>query len=354
LKLNDVIRGCIALKLDGRDTDGAIKVFGGNFLSEQKPVLPIEVRDKETLLWMMHGADHVHFYIASGTLHLNALYKPADRFPAARIYYLKTENMLVFARVVEFLEQNGITLKPVRDKVFSELIDDRGYPQRFSTWRQELDSETRPFDGLYQGRRKNTAVDGAIWISSSGKCLICGTETNRVSMSTIQGGSGLLIGLQLCSIHEAEAQEQSTLMNYVAQQLGGMMMFENYQEVSASGVLALACDALETELDCTVEKVLDQTITARRRSGVAVIVRYVSPMNYAYNVQAPDGTNMSRVDSANHHDVPFGPDHLHRDLSKSKKRVVESSFTYGNVGVDVKLIRKMLMDAEAKLMISDQ
>ena len=151
-------------------------------------------------------------------------------------------------------------------------------------------------------------------------------------------------------MHEAEAQEQSTLLNYVAKHLGGMVMFDNFQQVSASEALELACEVLKTELDCTVEKVQDQAITARRPSGVAVIVRYVSPMNYAYNVQAPDGTKLSRVDSANHHKVPYGPDHLHPDL-KSKK-IVESSFTYGNVGMDVKLIRKMILDAESKLIVS--
>ncbi|GFZ63005.1 hypothetical protein PSE10C_26020 [Pseudomonas amygdali pv. eriobotryae] len=50
LKLNVVIKDCVALKLDGRATDGAIQIFGGNFPSEQSSVLPIEVREKETLL----------------------------------------------------------------------------------------------------------------------------------------------------------------------------------------------------------------------------------------------------------------------------------------------------------------
>ena len=131
-----------------------------------------------------------------------------------------------------------------------------------------------------------------------------------------------------------------------------MVMFDNFQKVSANEALELACEALKRELDCTIEKVQDQTITARRPSGVAVIVRYVSPMNYAYNVQAPDGTKLSRVDSADHHNVPYGPDHLHPDLRKSKKKIVESSFTYGNVGMDVKMIRKMILDAETKLIES--
>ncbi|EAA3799279.1 hypothetical protein DOQ73_23795 [Salmonella enterica subsp. enterica] len=73
LKLNGVIKDCITLKLDGCTTDGAIQVFGGNFLSEQKPVLPIEVRDREMLLWMMQGANGIHIYVASGVCYFNAL-----------------------------------------------------------------------------------------------------------------------------------------------------------------------------------------------------------------------------------------------------------------------------------------
>lgn len=354
MKLNDIITDCITLKLDGRATDGAIQVFGGNFLSKQKPVLPIEVRNKEALLWMMLGADDVHIYVASGVFHFNALYKVVDSFPAARIYYLKTENLLEVGGVGAFLERNGLTLKPINDASFSRLIDDRDYSKRFSIWRHERDSEARSFEGLFNGRRKNTSVDGAIWLSSNGKCLVCGVETDRVSTTTVQGGSGLLIGLQLCSAHEAEAQEQTTLLNYIAKHLGGMVMFDNFQQVSVSEALELACEALITELDCTIEKVLKQAITARRPSGVALIVRYVSPMNYAYNVEAPDGTKLARVDSANHHKVPYGPDHLHPDLRKSKKKIVESSFTYGSVGMDVKLIRKMILDAETKLMGSSE
>jgi hypothetical protein len=354
LKLNDVITDCIALQLDGRATDGAIQVFGGNFLSEHKPILPIEVRDKETLLWMMQGADNAHIYIAAGFFHFNALYKSDGRFPAARIYYLKTENLLNVGSLGIFLEKGGLNLKPLNNAGFSTLIDDRDYLQRFNAWRHKRDSDAQSFEGLVEGRLKNTAVDGAIWLSSSGACLVCGTRTDRVSTSTIQGESGLLIGLQLCSIHEAEAREQSTLMNYVAKHLGGMVMFDNFQQVSASEAMEMACDALKSELGCYIEKVQDNTITARRPSGVVVIVRYVSSMNYAYNVQAPNGTPLSRVDSANHHNVSYGPDHLHPDLRKSKKNFVESSFTYGNVGMDVKLIRQMILDAEAKVMKSSE
>lgn len=347
-----MIRDCIALNLNGRATDIAVKSFGGNFLTAQKPVLSIQIRDKETLLWMTQGADSVHVYPASGAFHINAVYRPTDNFPAARIYFLKTDNKIVLDSIRIFFAKNGVALDLVNDREFSNAIHDHGYPERFDGWSHARDHEMRSFKGLFEGRRKNTAVDGAIWLSSNGKCLVCGAETNRVSTSTIRGASGLLIGLQLCTAHEAEAIQQSTLMNYVAKELAGMAMFDNYQTASANDALFLACQVLTMELDCTIEKVQKNTVTAKRPSGVTIIVRCVSPMNYAYNVQAPDGTKLSRVDSANHHNVPYGPDHIHPDLSESMEKTVESSFTYGNLGMDVKLITKMVLDAEARLDIS--
>lgn len=102
MKLNDVIKDCITLKLDGSATDGAIQVLGGNFLSEQKPVLPIEVRDKETLLWMMQGADDVHIYVASGVLHINALYKPAEMSHEGILARRTTD---LGAKLIDFLSE---------------------------------------------------------------------------------------------------------------------------------------------------------------------------------------------------------------------------------------------------------
>ncbi|OLF54484.1 DUF6516 family protein [Pseudomonas chlororaphis] len=348
MKLNDVIKDCIRLKLNGFATDTAIQSFGGNLLEEKRPALAIEVSTKEILLWMMQEATNVHIYISAGVFYMNALYESNERFPAARIYFMKTENLLLVGKIGVYIEQHGIKLSPVNDADFSILIDDAGYAQRYEAWRERWNTDARSFDGLLGGRRENTAIDQGIWLSSDGRCLVCGVKTDRMATSTVWGESGMMVGFQLCLTHEAESQKQSTLLDYLAKHLGGTVMFSNTRPRTAEEALEQTCETLKLKLECTITKVEDRTVTARRPSGITVVVRQHSPSNYAYNILSPEGRQLSRVDSANHHKVPYGPDHVHSDLSKSKKNIVEASFTYGDVGLDVKLLLKLIQEAESK------
>jgi hypothetical protein len=349
LKLNDVIKDCIQLNLKGFATDAAIQSFGGNFIEEKRPVLAIEVQTKEILLRMMQEARSAHIYISAGIFYMNALYSFNDHFPAARIYFMKTENLLLVGKIGVYIEKHGIKLSPVNDASFSKLIDDAGYVKRYEVWRDRWNTDARSFDGLLGGRRENTAIEQGIWLSSDGRCLVCGVKTDRMATSTVWGESGMMVGLQLCLIHEAESKKQSTLLDYLAKHLGGTVMFSNTRPRTSEEALEQACEILKEKLECTVIKVEDQTVTARRASGVTVIVRQHSPSNYAYNILSPEGRQLSRVDSANHHKVPYGPDHVHPDLSRSNKNIVKASFTYGEVGLDVKLLLKLIQKAESKL-----
>lgn len=349
MKLSDVITDCVNLKLSGSATDAVIQCVGGNILQEERPVLAIEVSSKEILLWMMQGATNVHIYISAGIFHINSLYEPTERFPAARIYFLKSEDLFWVGHIGTYIEQYGIKLAPINDDAFSKLIDDVGYAQRYSAWHEKRKADSSLFDGLLGGRRQNTAVDQGIWLSSGGRCLVCGVKTDRMATSTVWGKSGMMIGMQLCLTHETESQKQSTLLNYLTKHLGGTIMFSNMRLQTTEENLEQTCEALRINLECTIVKVEEKTITARRDSGITVIIRQHSPSNYAYNILSPEGRQLSRVDSANHHKVSYGPDHLHSDLRKSTKNVVEASFTYGDVGLDVKLLLKLIQEAEDQL-----
>lgn len=349
LRLSDLITDCINLKLSGSATDAVVQCFGGNILQIKQPVLAIEVSSKETLLWMMQGATNIHIYISADVFYINALYEPTDRFPAARIYFMKSEDLFWVSHIGTYIEQHGINLTPINDDGFSKLIDDVGYAQRYEAWYEKKKADASLFDGLLEGRLKNTAIDQGIWLSSGGRCLVCGVKTDRMATSTVWGKSGMMIGMQLCLTHEAESQKQSTILNYLTKHLGGRVMFSNIRPRTTEEYLEQTCEALKVNLDCIIVKVEDKTVTARRHSGITVIVRQDSPSNYAYNILSPEGKQLSRVDSANHHKVSYGPDHLHSDLRKSTKNVVEASFTYGEVGLDVKLLLKLIQEAEGKL-----
>jgi hypothetical protein len=87
--------------------------------------------------------------------------------------------------------------------------------------------------------------------------------------------------------------------------------------------------------------VTERIVTAVRPSGFKIIVRLQNGGEYAYIVQNAAGGEIARVDSAAHHDVPFGPAHLHRSPTEEKKDVVPS-FTYGFPQMDAKIIRRIL------------
>lgn len=349
MKLSDVINDCMHLELNGVSTDSAIQCFGGNLLEENKPILAVEVSDKEILLWMMQEADHAHIFISGDVIRLNAMYEANERFPAARIYYIQTEDLLVLAQLGVFIEKHGIKLRPVNDLGLAKLVDNTGYAQRYEQWLKRWKADANHFDGLLEGRLKNTAVEQGIWLSSDGRCLICGEKTDRMATSTVWGKSGLMIGMQLCETHETESQNQLTLLNYISKQLSGAVMFSNMRPRTREESLQQTCETLSSDLDCTIVKVEGDTVTARRKSGITIVARQVSPSNYAYNVLSPEGRQLSRIDSADHHKVPYGPDHVHSDLRKSKKKIVHSSYTYGDVALDNKLLLELVEEAERKL-----
>ncbi|MDH8302692.1 hypothetical protein QIG65_26580, partial [Klebsiella pneumoniae] len=130
-----------------------------------------------------------------------------------------------------------IKLTPVDDASFSKLIDDTGYVQRYKSWCEKRKADSRLFDGLLGGRFKNTAVDQAIWLSSDGKCLVCGEKADRMATSTVWGKSGMMIGMQLCLTHEEESQKQSILLNYLSNHLGGIVMFSNMRPLTTEEML---------------------------------------------------------------------------------------------------------------------
>ncbi|OWQ90345.1 hypothetical protein CDN99_13340 [Roseateles aquatilis] len=340
---------CFEHRLDGRDTDRCVKSIAPNLLDPERPVIPIPMQTREELLHMMKTADAAHILIDGGIFHFNALFTDVATCPAARVYYMRTPDLMAVARLGVFMKDHGVDLKPVRGEDFAALIQQAQYPERHRRWLDRWTSNQRPFKGLLDGRTKNTVVDQGIWLSSNGGCLVCGQPTDRMATSSFIGGNGVMLGLQLCADHEAEAKASPSLMHYVAQsaKVPPPAFAENVEELTAQEIVALSCVAIRDQLDCAIEKVDGTTITAVRPSGFRLILRQDSPMHYAYNIQDRDGKPLSRIDSADHHAVDYGPDHVHRDLSRKKKNEVESSFTYGFAVADLTAIRSLVEHAEA-------
>lgn len=350
MRISEIIQVCFAHGLDGRDTDICVRSMAINVLKPEVPVVSIGMANQRDLLRMMKTADSTHIYIAGGVFHVNALYHFTDNFPAPRIYYMKTQDMMALAAIGVYLEKQGVSLPPMNDERFSKLIDDQRYPDRYRQWHTRWEANSKVFKGLLDGRIDNTAVEQGIWLSSNGRCMFCESKTDRMSTATIIGEQGLMIGFQLCEQHEAEAKDHITLFNFLSEKMGVPAPFFAHAKVVIHGqeAIDLTCEVLRNALGCVIEKIDKQTITAVRPSGFRLIIRQNALHDYAYNIQSPHKKPVSRIDSADHHAVAYGPDHVHRDLSKSKKNQVEPSFTYGFAVADIKAIKKLLEDAEAQ------
>lgn len=81
-------------------------------------------------------------------------------------------------------------------------------------------------------------------------------------------------------------------------------MFSNIRPQTTEEMLEQICEILRVNFKCTIVKVKGETVTARRQSGITVVIRHQSPSNYAYIILVSDGKQLSRVNAADHHKVP--------------------------------------------------
>lgn len=103
----------------------------------------------------------------------------------------------------------------------------------------------------------------------------------------------MMIGMQLCLTHEEESQKQSILLNYLSNHLGGKVMFSNMRPLTTEEMLEQTCEILKVNFNCTIMKVVGETVTARRPSGITVVIRHQSPSNYAYIIMTSEGKQLS-------------------------------------------------------------
>jgi hypothetical protein len=349
VSIKQLMQLCAEHQLDGRQTDSCCRAVAVNVLAPDVPVCAFAMESAQELLWMMRSSDSSHMYIEGGVCHFNAVYFVTDNFPATRVYFIKTPYLPEIAKISLFLERNGLKLPLLRGSEFARIVDEHGYATRYKTWRDRWQADSRQFKGLVDGRVENTVVEQGIWLASRG-CLICGAENGHLSTATLVGKTGMMIGLRLCDQHIDEAKDHVSLIDYVAAKMSLPVSFLSDMRLisDADEMREMSCAALRDDLFCDIERINGNTITAVRQSGFRVILRQDALDNYAYVIQNPNGKEISRIDSADHHNVEYGPAHVHRDLSKSKKNQVEPSFTYGFAVMDIKGIRSLLELAESR------
>ncbi|MCR6632605.1 MAG: hypothetical protein NVV74_22595 [Magnetospirillum sp.] len=231
---------------------------------------------------------------------------------------------------------------PVVDgDTFGKLIQHSGFEERVRQYVARIRSQNKEFNGLFDGRLESSFVERGIILSSVG-CIICGNDAG-LAISTIGYEEALMIGFYLCPSHLGEARAKSeTFIHYIFDALGATFPINTLPPPPDFLVVA-ARHVLINQFACHIEKHTNCTITGICPSGFKIIMRVNSVDDYAYMIFSPDGAQIARIDCAEHHDIPYGPDHMHIAPEVDNKNVVPS-FTYGIPLADIKAIRRILDD----------
>jgi hypothetical protein len=341
--LRELVNDAIAFGLDGKQVDALVATSGINFLNPEKPVpaLLVEVSGAPVLERFVKDRKIGALLFDHTTLFVSIFPRSQSGFPLARVYRLSVPDLLEFARIGRSFEERGIRVVPMLPEEFKAAIEFEGYEQRIKDYCAAYQKRTGPFSELVAGRRSSTSVEHGFCFYSKG-CLVCGREDVGLLTTTlggVQGESGFMVGFYVCPEHLAEADKDVSYYHYLKRRCGlqpGMIAGEASREF----FLEATANFLRSQLHCQV-RINGVTLTAERPSGFRIIVRLGDDRKYAYVFLNAKGTEVARIDASDHHDVPFGPAHLHRAPEKNKKDVVPS-FTTGTPMIDGPIIRRIV------------
>ena len=342
MKIREIVEQTIESTGSGKSADIAAKAVLVNLLNDDAPFQAIELKDLRHLVALMKDADRPHVYGENSTFYFTAHYLHSEDFPIGRSYFIKETDLFEVARLHKFFKEEGFSLPIIPPQKLGELINEEGFRARIRAYKERKKSEWQPFKGLFDGRKDARIVGSSIFLNSPG-CLICGNSDYFMMTSSVNAGDGFMVGFNLCSSHLAESKASNSLIEYLASRFE-MDSPIHVQPLDPDSHFAMIVSWLPSAVSTTIEKAKDRTLTLVRKSRFKLIVRLDSLSNYAYVITNPKGIEVARFDSADHHQVPYGPDHLHQNLPKSKS--VQPSFTTGTPMIDVNGILDVLETKE--------
>ncbi len=345
MNAREIVEETIASTGSGKSADLCAQTILCNLIQDNMPFQGIELKKINELVVMMKQADSAHIYGECGVFYFSAFYKHSARYPIARNYFIQTSKLFEVPKLKSSFEATGINLPIISTKEFGLLLEEVNFKDRIKEFRDRQSKETNLFKGLFDGRTESTNVEKAMFLNTVG-CLVCGNEKYQMVSSTLSAQKGFMLGFNLCSKHIDIAKDENSLIEYLA---------KAYDHPSPIKVMPLGTEEhleevkkwIPEALGCEIEKIKKNTITLIRPSGLKVIFRLDNLSNYAYMIKDLEGNEVARIDSANHHDIDYGPDHIHPDLKKNKKSI-ESSFTTGSPLIDTKKILKLIQEYEVK------
>ncbi len=362
MQLNEIVKFGISQNItNGKEIDLLITALGVNVLNNQ-PFINIELTNIDELLILLNSANESCIYLEKNESFFTAIYNDITKFPISRCYFIRSLFM-ESGKVFNVLEKSNYRLLPVPPIKFGLLIKENNFQERINTYKNNLNNEptAMAFKNLFDGRKNNTIVSGALFLKSQG-CFNCGdTNISNFLNTTIEmGDKGLLIGIFTCDKCYEKAFKSNSIIEFIFNKFGLESPIK-YQNLSKKDLLAYTKDFIENTLNCKVQedikikKVKEEiqyTITAIRNSGFKIIFRLLNLLDYGYMIFNPHNKQIYRIDTADHHNnkLAFAPDHIHYKLPNNNK--VKSSYTYGSILFDYKIILNLLETEESKFISS--
>lgn len=313
-----------------------------------RPLLLIRLESLDEVLHMCRGADHVLCVPTRDNTVGGALYTDISRFPIARFYHQRLGSDLLSAgRLFGTLKENKFNVEAPRPETMSKLVHEDGWEARLEEHLQVRRARVADYEKLRSGRARNTTTDSSLLLNSSG-CLICGAPPDFIASMTFGaiGEPASLTAVRLCSTHMAEAREEASFVNYLAKAFDIPFLINSLSRTPEE-VLSDGASIMQSNFGMTVFDQGKTDVKARTAKGTILIYRYEGEFNYGYMIDGANGEKLARIDSANHHRVEVGPDHLHPDLQS--KLPATSSFTTGDLCLDWPLLRELIDDWDKKL-----
>ena len=345
MKIREIVEETLKDTGSGKSADICAKSILCNLIKDNEPFQAIELKSLDHLMLMMKESDFPHVYGEGGVFYFSAYYFHDERYPVGRNYFMQESDLLRIAKLHGCFKSNGLDLPIIPPNQLGKKIVQDSFEARIREFRDRQSQETEMFKGLFEGRSQSTTVEKSMFLNSPG-CLVCGDNDFRMMSSTLSAAKGFMVGFNLCENHMEIAKSENSLLEYLAKLFKQPIPFQ-FVPLETKEHFELVLSWLPKELGCKVEKTDNSTMTLVRPSGLKGIFRLDSPGNYAYMIFGPNGKEVARIDSADHHNVNYGPDHLHVDLTK-KKGPIESSFTTGSPLIDTKKILELIELKEAE------
>jgi len=330
--------------MTGKEADMCTKLYG-SILVKKQPFLGLELPNITYLEKMIESADLAGYYQYKDEFNICAFYKHDETFPISRSYYIKLKTLSDCEAVLQNFNKSGEILSRIDDVSIFMFTEQVGHEKRVDEFFSKVKHKSKVFKGLFEGRKKHTTTESGMFLSSDG-CLVCGDESKQMINTTVSGDKGVLFGFNLCQVHAEECKSANSNIEYLSSVCdveSPVKMIEFSLEDRLKTVIKMLVD----EFNCKIGKIDKDTITAYRNdTDFKLVFRLTTEMNYGYMIFQPDEEDdIARFDSANHHNVNYGPDHLHRDL-KNENENAESSFMTGYPVIDKKGFRKVLEEKE--------